>query len=56
MEQYQFWSLVGLLAAGFGWIIHQIKDIDKRMVNLEVRMTVIETVLAMMGMPVKERK
>ena len=34
------------MLAGFGWIIHQIGD-------LKTRLTVVETILAMMGAPVK---
>jgi len=49
MHDYQFWTLVGMLAAGFGWMIHKLN-------NLETRITVIETVLAMMGMPIRPGK
>jgi hypothetical protein len=34
---------------GFGWVLHQISD-------LKTRMTVIETILAMMGAPLKIAK
>lgn len=56
MEMYQFFTLVGMLAAGFGWVIHQINGLDKRLTSLETRVSVIETILAMMGMPVKPGK
>jgi hypothetical protein len=49
MENYQFWTLAGMLSAGFGWVIH-------KLTGLETRVTVIETVLAMMGMPIKPGK
>jgi len=49
MENYQFYTLVCMLAAGFGWIIHRLTDIEKRL-------TIVETILAMMGMPIKEKK
>lgn len=49
MENYQFFILVGILAAGFGWLIHKIG-------NLETRMAVVETVLQMMGAPIKFKK
>lgn len=45
MPDYQFWTLVGMLAAGFGWVIHRLTDIDKRL-------TVVETILSMMGAPI----
>lgn len=63
MADYQFWTIVGMMGAGFGWVITQIRDIDKRISNLETRVgiietrvTVIETILGMMGMPIKEKK
>lgn len=49
MEHYQFFTLVGMLAAGFGWLIHKIGD-------LQTRMAVVETVLQMMGAPTKYKK
>lgn len=45
-----------MIGAGFGWVIHQIRDLDKRMSGLETRLTVVETILSMMGMPIREKK
>ena len=56
MESGQFWALIGMMGAGFGWLIYQVRDLDKKISGLETRITVIETVLSMMGMPVRERK
>lgn len=56
MENYQFWCLIGLLVGGFGWVIHQVRDIDKRMSGLETHITVIETILSVMGMPIRDKK
>lgn len=39
-------SILVPMLAGFGWIIHQISD-------LKTRMTVVETILAMYGTPIK---
>lgn len=39
-------SILVPMLAGFGWIIHQISD-------LKTRMTVVETILAMYGAPIK---
>jgi len=39
-------SILVPMLAGFGWIIHQISD-------LKTRMTVVETILAMHGAPIK---
>lgn len=49
MDNYQFFTILGTLAAGFGWLIHQIGD-------LKTRVTVIETILAIMGAPIKPGK
>ena len=46
-------SILVPMLAGFGWIIHQIRDIDKRLANVETRLTVVETILAMCGAPMK---
>lgn len=56
MQDYQFWTLVTMMGAGFGWVIHQIRDIDKRLAIVENRITVVETILAMMGAPLKTGK
>lgn len=57
---YQFWSLVALLAGGFAWMVTWLRSIDHRLNDLETRVTVIETILSMMGaplkLPMKERK
>lgn len=42
-------SILIPMLAGFGWIISRLSEIDRRL-------TVVETILAMMGMPIKEKK
>jgi len=49
-------SILVPMIAGFGWILHRFTKIDDRLVNIESRLTVVETVLAMMGMPIKPNK
>ena len=56
MDNYQFFTLVGMMAAGFSWVIHQINGLDKRLNSIEIRVSIIETILAMMGIPVKPGK
>ena len=56
MENYQFWTLVAMLGAGFGWLIHRMDGIVQRLDDIDKRLTVVETILAMMGMPIKEKK
>lgn len=56
MENYQFFSLVVMLASGFGWLIHQISALDKRLAAVETRVAIIETILSMMGAPVRPGK
>jgi hypothetical protein len=50
---YQFWVLVGLIAGGFAWMVTWLRSIDHRLNDLETRVTVIETILSMMGAPVR---
>jgi hypothetical protein len=42
-------SILIPMLAGFGWIISRLGEIDRRL-------TIVETILAMMGMPIKEKK
>lgn len=56
MEDYQFWTLVGLMTGGFGWMVTWLRSIDHRLNDLETRVTVIETILAMMGAPLKVKR
>lgn len=56
MENYQFFTLVGMLATGFGWVIHQISGLEKRLGSLETRVSIMETILSMMGMPIRPGK
>ena len=63
MENYQFFTLIAMLAAGFGWLIHQMNGLDARIRNLEnrlsvveTRLSIVETILQMMGMPIKPGK
>jgi hypothetical protein len=53
MENYQFFTLIAMLAAGFSWMIMWLRSIDHRLNDLETRVTVIETILAMMGAPIR---
>lgn len=42
-------SILVPMMAGFGWIISKLSDLDRRM-------TIVETILTMMGAPIKEKK
>jgi hypothetical protein len=60
MQDYQFFSLVGMIAGGFWWMISWLRSIDTRLNGLENRVSVLETrmgfierLLEMMGMPTK---
>ena len=52
-SEYQFWTLVAMIAGGFAWMVTWLRSIDHRLNDLENRVTVIETILAMMGAPIK---
>lgn len=56
MEIYQFWTIVGMMAAGFGWLIHQNNQLKDRLASLENRMSIVETILTMLGYPTKMQK
>lgn len=56
MTDTQFWTLVVMMAGGFGWVITWLRSIDHRLNDLETRVTVIETILAMMGAPIRNLK
>jgi len=55
MDNIQFLTIIGMLGAGFGWLIHQLNDVKRKVSSLEKRVTVIETILSMMGMPMKNK-
>lgn len=42
-------SILIPMLAGFGWIISKLFDLDRRL-------TIVETILSMMGMPIKDKK
>lgn len=63
MEPYQFFSLIGMfvalismIGAGFAWVIFWLRSIDRHLNDLDKRLTIVETILAMMGMPIREKK
>jgi hypothetical protein len=45
-----------MFSAGFAWMIIQMNSLNKMMSSLDNRVTIIETVLSMMGMPIKDRR
>jgi len=49
-------SVLVPMMAGFGWMIHRMDKIEMRINEVEKRLTIVETILAMMGMPIKEKK
>lgn len=55
MENYQFWTLIGLLAAGFGFMIVWLRSIDKSVADIDKRVSIIEVILSMMGAPIKQK-
>jgi type IV secretory pathway VirB2 component (pilin) len=42
-------SILVPMMAGFSWIISKLSDLDRRL-------TIVETILAMMGAPIKEKR
>lgn len=60
MDNYQFFTILGSLAAGFGWMMirfdRRLEKIDNRLNDIERRLTVVETILSMMGAPIGSGK
>jgi hypothetical protein len=56
MADFQFWTLIGLMAGGFGWMITWLRSIDKKINEIDRRLTIVETILAMSGYPIKTIK
>lgn len=61
--QYQFWTLVAMLAGGFAWTVTWLRSIDHRLNHLETRVTVLEArmgflerLLEMTGLSTKKEK
>ena len=52
-SEYHFWTLVAMLASGFVWMVTWLRSIDHRLNDLNTRVTVIDTILAMMGALIK---
>lgn len=42
MVDYQFWTLVGMLAAGFSWLIHQNSKIKEEISSVKERLSRLE--------------
>ncbi len=43
MLDFQFWTMVGMMAGGFGWVITWLRSIDQRLNGIETRTAVVET-------------
>lgn len=56
MEMYQFSTLVGMLATGFGLVIYQISGLDRRLKAMEKRLSIVETILFIIGASIKPGK
>ncbi len=50
---YQFLTLIAMLAGGFACMFTWLRSIDDRLNGLEKGVIAIETILAMMGAPIK---
>jgi len=60
MDNVQMITVIGSILVpmlgGFGWVIHQLSGLERRLGSLETRVTVIETLLSVMGMPIRPSK
>ncbi len=53
MEWTQTLVILGTFGGGFVYLANRIHKIDERVNDIERRLTIIETILSMMGAPVK---
>jgi hypothetical protein len=60
MPDYQFWTLVSMIAGSFGYMFiyfnkkfdkidEKFAKIDERLSNIDRRLTIVETILSVMG-------
>lgn len=49
MDNTQFITLISLMGGGFGWIIMWLRAIDKSIMDMDRRLTIIETVMMCKG-------
>ena len=53
MSDNQFWTLISLISAGFGFVLLWLKSIYNSVHDIDKRVTIIETILSMIGSPIK---
>jgi len=64
IDTTQFFILLGILAAGFAWLIIRVEimgsrfeskfqEVHKDLGQINSRLTVVETILSMLGAPIK---
>ena len=53
---WQFVILMVYITGGFRWMLTRMDKISDRLNDIEKRLTVVETVLQMMGYPVKPKE
>ncbi len=56
MDNAQFWTLLVSILGGFAWMIARIDRLSDRLNDIEKRLTVVETILQMMGYPIKPKE
>ena len=53
---WQFVVLMVYITGGFRWMLSRMDKISDRLNDIEKRLTVVETILQMMGYPVKPKE
>jgi len=54
-SNWQYLTLMLSLIGGFKWFMERFDKIDAKLNGLDTRMTVVETILKMVGLPVNQR-
>lgn len=49
-------SILVPMGGGFAWIMHRINQLENKLGTIETRLTIIETIMAMAGVPLKKLK
>ena len=52
---WQFLVLLTTLGTGFRWILSRFDKIEEKLNDLDKRLTIVETILQMMGYPIKPK-
>ena len=56
MDNLQFFTILASIFSSLAWMIFRMDRIESRLNDIDKRLTVVETILQMMGYPVKPKE